>query len=75
MIAEFGRTSDNLRSRNGIALTSAKEIALTAQTDLKMEGVNMELKASAELKAEGGAAAEVSSSGTMTVKGALVQIN
>jgi len=59
----------------GIALTSAKEIALTAQTDLKIEGVNMELKASAELKAEGGASAEVSSNGTVTLKGALVQIN
>jgi Rhs element Vgr protein len=60
---------------DGIALTSAKAIALTAQTDLKTEAVNMELKASAELKAEGGASAEISSSGTMTVKGALVLIN
>jgi hypothetical protein len=40
-----------------------------------MEGVNMELKASAELKAGGGASAEVSSNGTVTLKGALVQIN
>jgi Rhs element Vgr protein len=60
---------------DGIALTSAKEIVIAAQTDFGVEGVNVEIKASAELKAEGGASAEVKSSGTMTVKGSLVQIN
>ena len=33
------------------------------------------LSASAELKADAGAAAELNSSGTLTLKGALVQIN
>ncbi len=60
---------------NGIALESAGEISLKASGDLKVEGVNAELKASAAFKAEGTASTEVSSNGTMTVKGTLVQIN
>ncbi len=60
---------------DGIALTSAKELALKAKTDLKAEAVNAEIKASASLKAQGTSAAEVSSSGTLTVKGAMVMIN
>jgi hypothetical protein len=58
-----------------VAVTSAQEITLAAQTDLKTEATNLELKATAEFKAEGGASAEVSSSGMMTISGSLVQIN
>ncbi len=60
---------------DGIALESAKALVLKAATDLKAEGVNAEVKATAGFKAEGTATAEVKSGGTMTVKGALVQIN
>ena len=60
---------------DGIALTSAGEIVLKADSDLKLEGMNTEVKASTEFKAEGGASAELKSSGTLTVKGSLVQIN
>lgn len=60
---------------DGIALESAKELSMKAKTDLKAEGVNTELKSSSSFKAQGSASAEVSSSGTMTVKGSLVQIN
>lgn len=60
---------------DGISLESAKDISTKAKSDVKSEGVNMEIKASASFKAEGSASAEVSSSGTMTVKGSLVQIN
>ncbi len=59
----------------GITLESAAAVAVKATTDLKLEGVNAELKASAALKAQASASAEVSSSGTTTIKGALVQIN
>ncbi|MGK7908806.1 MAG: type VI secretion system tip protein VgrG [Synechococcus sp.] len=59
----------------GIEISSAQALKLVATSDLAAEGVNTELKASAMFKAEGSASAEVSSSGTMTVKGALVQIN
>jgi uncharacterized protein involved in type VI secretion and phage assembly len=60
---------------NGISLDSAKALVLKAATDFKAEGVSVGLKASASLKAEANASAELKSSGTMTVKGALVQIN
>lgn len=60
---------------DGIEISSAKELILKAATDLKVEGVNAELNASAAFTAEGGASAQVSSSGVMTVKGSLVQIN
>ena len=62
-------------SSDGISLESAKDIILKASGDVKIEGVNIEIKASAQLKAEGGAGAEFSSSGSTAVKGSLVQIN
>jgi Rhs element Vgr protein len=60
---------------DGIALESAKDIILKASGDIKIEGINIEIKASAQLKAEGGAGAEFSSSASTQVKGSIVQIN
>ncbi|WP_111669049.1 type VI secretion system tip protein VgrG [Algoriphagus litoralis] len=62
-------------SADGITLESAKDIILKASGDVKIEGTNIEIKASAQFKAEGGAGAELSSSGSTAVKGSLVQIN
>lgn len=62
-------------SADGITLESAKDIILKASGDVKVEGTNVEIKASAQLKAEGGAGAELSSSGSTVVKGSIVQIN
>lgn len=64
-----------LMNSDGISLTSAADINLTASGDVNIEGTNISPKASAEFKAEGSSSAEVSSGGTMTVKGSLVQIN
>ncbi len=64
-----------IMNSDGISMESCKEIKMKAATDIKTEGVNMEIKASASLKAEASASAEIKSSGTMTVKGSLVQIN
>ncbi|MEK6749775.1 MAG: type VI secretion system tip protein VgrG [Pseudomonadota bacterium] len=60
---------------DGIKLESAKAIEFKAQTDIKAQGTNVEVKASAAFKAGGDASAELKSSGTMIVKGAMVQIN
>jgi Rhs element Vgr protein len=60
---------------DGIALESSGKIMLKAGGDVTVEGVNTEFKASAQLKAEGSAGAELSSSATAVLKGALVQIN
>lgn len=62
-------------SADGITLESAKDIILKASGDVKIEGTNIEIKASAQFKSEGGAGAELSSSGSTAVKGSLVQIN
>lgn len=62
-------------SSDGIAMESPGEISIKASKDLSLEGMNVNIKASAQLKAEGSAGAEVSSGATMVVKGSLVQIN
>ncbi|MCF8243570.1 MAG: type VI secretion system tip protein VgrG [Saprospiraceae bacterium] len=68
---------------DGILIESAKDIILKAAGDLKIEGVNMELKAQSDFMAEasvsatlkGGATTTVESSGQAVLKGSLVQIN
>ncbi len=62
-------------SSGGIKIESAKDITLKATGDIKMEGVNIESKASAAFKAEGSASAELKSSANTTVKGSMVMIN
>lgn len=76
---------------SGIALKSAKDIKLTADgniditavkginlkagSDLKAEGLNVQLSAQVGLTAKGTASAELSASGQTTLKGAMVMIN
>lgn len=60
---------------NGIQLESIKDIVLKASGDLKTEGVNINMKGSAQAKLEGSSGAEVSSGGNLTIKGSIVQIN
>ena len=62
-------------NKDGITLESKKDLILKATGDVKMDGVNITIKASAQLKAQGQAGGEVSSSANMVVKGAIVQIN
>ena len=62
-------------SSDGILIQSNGKIEIKAQQDIKMEGLNVESKAQASFKAEGSASAEVKASGTLTLKGAMVQIN
>ncbi len=60
---------------NGIKIESRGTIEIKAAQDLKAEGVNVNLSAQMALKAEGSASAELSASGSTTVKGSIVQIN
>lgn len=62
-------------SSDGIVLESGADISLKATGDVKIEGVNVEISSSAQFKAEGSGGAEVSSSGSTTIKGSIVQIN
>lgn len=60
---------------DGIILDSAKDVAIKAKGDVNVEGVNINLKANAQLAAKGNGSAEISSSGNTVVKGSIVQIN
>ena len=60
---------------SGITLESGSDIILKATGDVKIEGVNTEISAQANFKAEGSAGAEVSTSGQAVLKGSIVQIN
>ena len=59
----------------GITLESAGDINIKASGDVNMEGTNVNVKASAQLKAEGSSGAEVSSGAITVIKGSQVQIN
>ena len=60
---------------NGIKMESAGKIELIATGDVNIEGANVNIKASAQFKAEGSAGVEMSSSATAILKGSIVQIN
>lgn len=59
----------------GINIESKKALTIKAAQDVSIEGMNVNIKANAQFKAEGSASAEVSSGGSMVVKGGIVQIN
>ena len=60
---------------DGIALESPADIIVKATGDVTIEGVNVNVKASAALSSEGGSTAAFKSSGTTELKGSMVQIN
>jgi len=62
-------------SSDGIVMESAKDIKIKASGDVNIEGVNINVKAQAQFKAEGSAGAEMSTSGQAKVKGSIVMIN
>lgn len=59
----------------GITMESQKKITIKASQDVVIEGSNVNIKANAQLKAEGTKGAELSAKGNTVVKGAMVQIN
>ena len=67
---------------NGIEMESAKDITIKATNDVKIEGLNVEIKGQSGFKAEGAGTAELSGasttvkgSATTTIQGGIVQIN
>lgn len=62
-------------NEDGIKLESIKDIIMKATGDMKCDGVNIEMKSSAQAKLEGSAGAELKSGGTTKVNGSMVQIN
>ena len=77
--------------KNGITLSSAKDITLkakgnitmdatmklsgTAKQDVSLEGLNVKMEAKVSATVKGNAKAELLASGQTTVKGAMVMIN
>ena len=59
----------------GVTIESAADLTLKASGDVTLEGANVSATASAQLKVEGSAGAEISSGGSTVVKGSMVQIN
>jgi len=70
---EFGNSLK--MTQNAVELKGVKDVLIKADKDLTLEGVNINIKAQAALKAEGSASAELSSGGNTTVKGSVVMIN
>jgi Rhs element Vgr protein len=62
-------------NEQGITIETSKKLTLKAGQDAALEGLNVNLKASTQLKAQGNASAELSASGNTVIKGAVVQIN
>jgi len=60
---------------DGITIESAGKITLKTSGDVLLEGMNIEQKATAQMKISGNAGVEANSSGTMVIKGSIVQIN
>jgi Rhs element Vgr protein len=67
---------------SGIIIESSKDLILKAAKDIKIEGINTQLKASSSFKAEGTGSAEVSGASTTikgsantVIQGGVVQIN
>ena len=66
----------SISSQGGIKIEAANDIAIASKSgNINAEGLNVELNAKTSLTAKGNVSTEVSSSGTMTVKGAMVMIN
>lgn len=64
-----------LKAQGKIVLNATNNIEATAQMDIKQTGLNITNTANVGFTAKGSATAEVSASGTTTIKGAMVMIN
>lgn len=65
----------SITAKGKITLTATGNIEATSQADVKGSGLNVSLEAKVGMTAKGSATAEVSASGTTTIKGAMVMIN
>lgn len=64
-----------IKAGGAIKIEASTGLDAKAGTDLNLEGLNANLKASAALSAQGQASAELKASGQVSVKGAMVAIN
>jgi Rhs element Vgr protein len=65
----------SLKSPKDIVLEATGKLTLKANQDATLEGINVNVKAQSQFKAQGNSGAEVSTSAIAVLKGSLVQIN
>jgi Rhs element Vgr protein len=65
----------SMKSPKDITIQATGKLTLKATQDTSVEGLNVNVKANAQFKAQGNAGAEVSTSAIAILKGSLVQIN
>jgi Rhs element Vgr protein len=64
-----------INAKGNITVQAGANLSLSAKANASMEGLQVAHKAKAKFSANGSAAAEVTSSGMLTVRGTLVKIN
>ncbi|MER0215854.1 MAG: type VI secretion system tip protein VgrG [Nitrosomonas sp.] len=64
-----------ISAKGKVTIDAVSNIELTAQADIKNQGLNINHQANVGFSAKGNATAELSASGQTTVKGAIVMIN
>ena len=64
-----------LKAKGGIKMDATMKISGTAKQDVSLEGLNVKVQAKVGASVKGNATAELSASGQTTVKGAMVMIN
>jgi len=65
----------SIKATGSVSVEAGTGITIKAGTDLNMQALNVNAKASVALAAQGQASAELSASGQVTVRGAMVMIN
>jgi len=80
----MGASGITIKSPKEVAIKAGTEIKMDATSglsakasggDVALEGLNVNAKASVAFSAQGSATAEIKSTGSTTVKGAMVMIN
>lgn len=74
-IALTSATDIKLKATGQIQMEAQTNVSIKATANLSMEGLNVDAKAQVALTAQGQAKAELSASGQVTVRGAMVMIN
>lgn len=64
-----------MKAKGGIKMDATMKISGTAKQDVSLEGLNVKVQAKVGASVKGNATAELSASGQTTVKGAMVMIN
>jgi len=64
-----------IKSPQNIKLQAGANLEMKATSDVKIEGLNVDVAAKVGATVKGNATAEISASGNTTIKGAMVQIN